>query len=76
MHHAARIAHQAYGEREGQLAALRFVKQTGGKTGADRMQLQLRNLPLQAEQQAAVGATRIIDTVAIGDQTTSIATQI
>ena len=52
---ARRVAGQAGGEGQGQLAAARLVEQAGRQPGADGVQLQLGDQPLQAEDQPAVG---------------------
>ena len=75
-HAAEGIAYQPHRERQRQLAPLRLVEEARRQTGADGMQLQFGELSLQAQEQAAIGRTGIVDAIAIGDQAAPIAAHI
>jgi len=70
-HHPAWIAYKTDRQVERQLAACGLGKKPCGKTAADRVQFEFGYRPLEPEQQAAVRATRIINTVPVGNQTTA-----
>ena len=70
--HAAWIPNQADRQGESELAAFSFGQQPGGQSATDRMQFEfLISCPSNREAGMAVGAARIIDAVAIGDEAAS-----
>src|SRR3984885_4190067 len=74
--HAGRLAHEADRQGESELAALGLGKKTGSQATSDCVQFKLRYCSLQSQKQPAVGAGRIIDAVAIGNEATAQATNI
>ena len=70
------IADQADGQGQGQLAASCLVEEPGGQATADRVQLQFRDLALEAQEQAAVDRGRVVDPVAIGDEAVAVAADV
>ena len=53
-----------------------LVEEPGGQAASDRMQLQFRDLALQAQEQAAVDRGRVVDPVAIGDEAVAVAADV
>jgi hypothetical protein len=54
--HTARIADEADRQSERRFASLGLGEEAGGQPSADRVQFELRYRPLQAEEEAPVGA--------------------
>src|ERR1700756_5114814 len=65
--HPAWIAHEADRQGEHKLAAFGLRQKPARQAAADRVQLEFRDRPLEAEKQATVGAAGIVDAVAIGN---------
>jgi hypothetical protein len=64
------------GKSERQFAALGLGEEAGGQPSTDRVQFELRYRPLQAEEEAPVGAAWIIDAVSVGDEAAAQATDV
>ena len=73
---ALRIAFEARGQRQGQVAPGGFVEESRGHAGANRMQLPFRQRPLQAEEEPTVGRGGIIQAIDIRNQAALGATEI
>jgi hypothetical protein len=71
-----RIAGEPHGQGQCELAALGLIDQAGRQPGLDRMELQFRDLALQAEQEAPVDRGRVVDPVPVADEALSIAAQV
>src|ERR1700694_2936750 len=67
-----RIADEASRKLQCQLAAFRFGQQARRQPPANGVQFELRDRTFQAKQEAAVRCPRIVDAVAIGDQTAAM----
>jgi len=55
--HARRVAHKTRWQLQGQLTAFGFRQKPGRHSAPNGVQFQLRDRPLQAEQQAAIGCS-------------------
>ena len=71
-----RVAGESHGEGQGQFAALGLVEQAGRQPGLDRMELQLRDLALQPEQEAPVDRGGVVDPVPVADEAMAITAQV
>ena len=76
LHHAALVADQPYGQLQRQLPSLGFLEESSRQSGFEGMQFQLGDLPFQAQQQTAVSTRRVVDAVAVGDETAGKAAQV
>jgi hypothetical protein len=63
-------------QRQRQVAALGLAQQAGGQAAAQRVQLDLGDGALEAEEKPAVGGARVVHTVAVADEALPIAAQI
>src|SRR5689334_123888 len=70
------IAHQTGGQDQPEVAACRLAVQTGGQAAAQGMEFDLGDGALQTQKEPAVLASRIVNTVAVRDQTLAIAAQV
>src|SRR5262249_13371871 len=70
------LANQAGGQVQGQFAALGLAEQPRRQAGANRVQLQLRDQALQAEDKAPIDRGRVVDAVLVADQAAAVAAQV
>ena len=75
-HPAQSIPHQSNRERQRQLTPLGFVEQAGRQSGTEGVQLILRQLPLQPQEQPTVGRSRVVDPIVVGNQAVLIAAEV
>ena len=59
-----------------QLTPASLVEQAGGEPAADRVQLQFGDRALEPKQEPPVGQARVVDRVAVGDQTAAVAADV
>ena len=75
-HDTGRIARQTCRQDQPEVAACRLAVQAGGQAAAQGMKFNLRDRALQPQKESAVLAPRIVNAVAVRDQTLAIAAQI
>src|SRR5262249_40878078 len=73
---AQRVPQQPAWQSQGQLPPLGLAEQPIGEAGFERVKLQFGDQPLQAEGEAGIGGSRVVDTVLVADETGAEATQV
>lgn len=75
-HAAERVPHQPDRQGQGPFAPLGLVEQPGRQAGAERVQLQFGDQPLQAQDQATIRSRRVVNAVLIADEAVAEAAQV
>ena len=74
--HARGVAYQPGRQLQRQLAPASLVEQARGEAAADRVQLQFGDRALEPKQEPPVGQARVVDRVAVSDQTAAVAADV
>ena len=75
-HRALGTARKSRRQCQRQVAALGLAQQAGGQAAAQRVQLDLGDRPLQAQEKASIRRARVVHAIAVADEALPVAAQV